>query len=194
MDFIDAVKSRRTVRHYQSREVSESLLHEILQLATYSPFTGGLYPVEFILVRDARTISRLVENRYRKKDQSHHINVRKLIEKQIDQYEKLPPPPAIIVLCGNTQKSKYLGSLLPTVAISGQTIMLSANALGLASAWLFVYDPSDPSTETEVKSILNVPDNVLILSMIMIGHADMNVPLPQRVLPNLDEITHHNKW
>jgi len=170
------------------------LLSEILELATYSPFSGRAYPVEFVLVRDNKVISRLVEDRFRMKNAPYHVVDKRFAEKQPDLVEKLPPPPALLVLCGNTQKPNRLSTLLPTVSITAGTIMLVAKALGLDACWMNVYDSDDFSTELQIKSILNIPKDRLVLCMIMVGYGDKEVQIPPKQRPNISDVIHKESW
>jgi nitroreductase len=56
MDIWQVFKKRHSVRNFDSRkDVSNDLIEKIIEAAKTAPSAGGLYPTDFIIVRDQKT-------------------------------------------------------------------------------------------------------------------------------------------
>jgi nitroreductase len=72
---------------------------------------------------------------------------------------------------------------------SAQNILLAAHALGLGAVWIAVYPGEERMTA--VKNLLNLPDHILPLCLIALGH-----PLEKKAPSNHFDPAkiHHNQW
>ena len=66
MEIDKALRGRRSVRKYQSRDISNSVIEELLGLAICAPSSMNGQPWHFIIIRDKKIKEQLVEikNRY----------------------------------------------------------------------------------------------------------------------------------
>ena len=55
MELKEAIKARRSVRKFQSKEVDESVIMEIIELGQLAPSAGNLQPRDFVIVRKQNT-------------------------------------------------------------------------------------------------------------------------------------------
>jgi len=88
----------------------------------------------------------------------------------------------IIVGCG--EKDKKWATV--DVAIALQNMVLAAEAQGLGSCWIGDFD------ESEVKKLLNVPDNLKVVALVSFGYPAEKPSL--RPKKPLEEIVHYNKF
>ena len=114
-DFLTLIKTRRSVRSFTSKEVSEDVLDKILEAGTYAPSAMGKQPSVIVAVRDKETKEKL------SKMNAAVMNSTK------DPYYGAPV--IIIVL---SQGNNYLqdGSCVL------ENMMLASHALGLGSVWI----------------------------------------------------------
>lgn len=193
METIPCIKSRRSVRRFSKKEVSVETLKELVDCARHAPDAFGSEPWEFIVLQNKELIGKLLEDRLQMKAAPYDINSRNFAEKEgIQNYENMNLPPAMIVLCGDKNRCGYTGSLLCTLSVTAENILLSAHSLGLGACWIYVYDPDTPDTEARVRKVLALPENILVLCFIIIGYPEKKL-LPKK-LRNLEEIIHWNKW
>ncbi|MEM2987192.1 MAG: nitroreductase family protein, partial [Nitrososphaerota archaeon] len=50
MDVFEAIKSRRSIRAFQEKEIPEEFIEKILDSARWAPSAGNTQPWEFIIV------------------------------------------------------------------------------------------------------------------------------------------------
>lgn len=193
MEAIDCIKTRRSIRKFSQEEVSFDILKKLVDCGRYAPDAFGSEPWEFMILKNKELIGKLLEDRVQQKEDPYAIDSRKYAEKEgIEKFEKVKMPLAMIAVCGDKKRCGYTGSLLCGLSVAAENILLSAHDLGLGACWLYVYDPDSPDTETRIKKILKLPENILLLCFIIVGYPEIKL-LPKK-LRSLDEIIHINKW
>jgi len=106
--------SRRSIRVFEDKEVSDELIKRILDVARYAPSAKNSQPWEFVVVRDEEVRRKLASiHRY--------------------AYPLQRAPVAIAVLC-NPELSP--DSYLVDCANATIYLMLAAHALGLGTVWI----------------------------------------------------------
>ena len=125
----------------------------VLQAAMAAPSAGNKQPWQFIVVTERLTLNTLAD---------------KL------QYAKmLKDAPAAIIVCGDTTRA-FDGIeaefWIQDCSATSQNILLAVEALGLGAVWTGIYPM--PDRVTAVQEILNLPNTVIPLSVIPIGHPD----------------------
>lgn len=193
MNTIDCIKSRRSVRKFSKKEVPLDILKKIIDCGRHAPSSFDSQPWEFIIIKNKELLGKLLEDRVQMKEAPYDINSIKFAKLEgIEKYEKMSLPPAMIVVCGDKKRCEYTGSLLCSLATATENILLSAHSLGLGACWLYVYDPDTPETEKQIRKILKLPSNILILCLVILGYPE-GKPLSKK-LRDLNEIVHIDKW
>ena len=64
MEFSKLVKSRRSVRSYNGREVPDELILKLLEAAHWAPSAGNCQPWHFYVIRNKELISRIHKEVY----------------------------------------------------------------------------------------------------------------------------------
>lgn len=170
MDFLRVVKTRRSIRRYKPDPVSDEIIHQLIDAARYAPSSDDIQPWEFIVVRAKRVKERLSDTHawsYFVKD-----------------------APVCIVALGNERRSPSYFAIDTTCAI--QNLLLVSHSLGLGACWVAVYDPRNPSCENHVRTVLNVPSHLRIITMIPIGYPDEKAS--QRTFREMSEILHFDSY
>ncbi len=151
MEFIDVIKTRKSVRSYAKKEIEEETLFEILEAARLAPSFQNRQCWHFIVVRD----------QVRRKE----LALKSGFLGKINFFIK--DAPIIIAACADTSKSGSVNKqdyYLVDVAIAFQQMMLAAWNRGIGSCWLAAFD------EKKVKKILNIPDKIRVVGISPFGY------------------------
>ncbi|MGC8717790.1 MAG: nitroreductase family protein [bacterium] len=147
MDVYEAIKTRRSVRAYQEKEVPEDVIKRILEAARLAPSAGNRQQWKFIVVRD----SKLRE---------------KLIPAVNNQYFVGQAP--VIIVAVALEPDRVMSCEVPAyavdLAIAVDHITLAATAEGLGTCWIGAF------SQSEVKRILNIPPHYKVVTLIPLGY------------------------
>ncbi len=149
MNILDIVRKRRSVRKYQATPVPEDALARVLEAARLAPSGKNLQPWKFIVVKDPAVKERLARA---SANQSF-----------------IAEAPVVIVACGFPEQcyakmGRYMKSWPVDVAVAMEHLMLQAAEEDLGTCWIGAFE------ETEVKTILGVPEDVKVLALTPLGH------------------------
>ena len=169
MEAFEAILSRRSIRKYLATPVSEHELHQLLDAAMNAPSSANGQPWHFVVVSD-----------------------RKLLD-QIPQFHAysnmLKEAPVAVVVCGDLTLEKTKGVWVQDCSAATQNLLLAARALGLGSVWLGVYPLEERIAG--VRKLIGLPDNIMPLSIVAVGHPGESKPPANRFNP---ERVHRNRW
>ena len=147
MDVIKAIRERRSIRKYKSKEVSEESIDVILQAGRWAPSASNKQPWHFIVVRDANLRKRLADA---------HAYGRYMKES-----------PVVIVVLGDPRKHPKYYLADPHQAV--QNMLLAAYNLGISTCWMGV---RDTDIEPAFREILNIPDDLRVICSVSVGYGD----------------------
>lgn len=173
MDLFEAIKNRRSVRAYTSKDVSEEDIEKLIDAARFAPSAGNIQPWEFVIVRDAKI-------------------KRRLAEAALNQTFIEEAPVVVVVCADEAQSSQGYGSrgvtlyCIQDTAAAIQNILLAAYAFGLGTCWVGAF------REELVKKALNMPMNTRPVAIIPVGYAaEEPEPRPKR---SVKEIIHYETF
>ena len=164
-EYLEFLKTRRSIRVFKPRTVPDNLLYRILNVARFAPSAKNMQPWEFIIVRK-----------------------RELLEKLSRIHRWAKPisnaPVAIVVIC---DKELAPVSYQVDCANAAMYIMLAAHALGLGTVWI-----QSLRNVREIQEILNIPPNKIPIAIIALGWpAEKPEPKPRK---SLEEIVHEDLY
>lgn len=172
MDCIEALKTRRSIRKFKPDMIPEADLFEILDTGHLAPTAGNYQPWEFIVVKRREKIDEL--------------------QKAAFGQELLATAPVVVVVCADPVKSEAYGKMgmeyfcLLDCANATNNILLAAHAMGYGGCWMGGF------SEKEVRKVLNIPDNIRVVSLIPLGKRDGEPWIaPKR---SLSDILHWGQW
>lgn len=142
MDAIKNLKTRKSVREYKEKEISEGILEELIDCGRLAPTARNEQPWEFIIVKEESVkeeIGNLAPNGSFMKN----------------------APVLIVVFCKET---KYY---LEDGSVATENILLAAHAKGIGGCW--IAGDKKPYCEA-VKKLLNVPEEYNLVSMVSLGY------------------------
>ena len=147
---LDVIKKRRSIRIYQSKEVEEEKIQEILKAAMFAPSAKHCRSWEFIVIKDKKTINKLSQ------------------VKAGASFAK--DAPIVLVLCAD----ENLDSLwIEDLSIAAAHIYLEATNQGLGTCYVQINGRSTPDgddTEDYIRKIIKAPANIRILCLMPIGY------------------------
>jgi nitroreductase len=150
MDAIDLILRRRSVREYTKEPVEEEVIQLLLRAAMAAPTAINQKPWEFVVVTDPDILRRLREH---------------LVFGRYDA-------PCAIAVCGNRRfahPSNGWDYWEQDCSAATENLLLAATGLGLGTVWIGVHPL--PSVIRPVSAILNLPEDVIPLSLVYVGHA-----------------------
>ncbi len=151
METFDCIKSRRSVRKYDKKDVPNEIIGQIIFAGTQAPSAGNIQPWVFIVIKDEKIKKELSIAALR---QDHVfkapvvIAVAADLEKTGDKYG---------------ERGKILYSIQDT-AVAIENMLLAAHDLGIGSCWVGAFE------EEKVKEILNMSDRLRPVALITIGY------------------------
>ncbi|PIU58989.1 nitroreductase [Candidatus Bathyarchaeota archaeon CG07_land_8_20_14_0_80_47_9] len=161
MDVFEAVEKRRSIRKFKPDQVKKEDLKRILEAGRLAPSGGNRQPWFFIVVRDSGTKNALA---IASNDQKFVAEADTVIVALGDSgvYPKT-----------TTSSTRILHKQDPMIAI--EHMVLAATALGYGTCWIGAF------SETEVKKILKIPENLTVVALLPVGvPAENPSPRPRK--------------
>jgi nitroreductase len=97
--------------------------------------------------------------------------------------------PLGILVCADPRLEKYPGFWVQDCAAATQNLLLAVHALGLGGVWTGVYPIEE--RVAGFRALLDLPEPVVPLSFVVIGHPDQKLPYRSRF--KADRV-HHDLW
>ncbi|OIP90640.1 MAG: hypothetical protein AUK24_04125 [Syntrophaceae bacterium CG2_30_49_12] len=179
MEVLQAIKARRSIRHYKSEPVEEEKINTVLEAARWAPSWGNTQCWRFIVVKDEATKSRLAET----------------LTSWNPSRSAIKEAPVVIVACAELGKSGFKEGIASTdkgdwymfdVALAMQNLVLAAHSFGLGTVHVGAFNAQD------VAQILKVPQGVAVVAMTPLGYPERTGKTPPRKEPS--EIVFHETY
>lgn len=204
-DFLELVKSRRSIRIFKPDPVPEEALEKVLEASRWAMSGANGQPWELVVVQDKAMIHRIADL-YAATSRKDGVEFETHLREELRQpwiYTAKGPigfrdAPVIIVVCGDMRRVQ--ASVVQAWLISGQTILfenlanccqvihLAAAAAGLASQWVSICRVY----EEQFKALLGVPAYFRIPTIIPIGYSNYEPGTAYR--RELSDIVHREKY
>ncbi len=169
MDALDAMLTRRSIRAFLNRPVTEAQIETILRAGMEAPSAGNQQPWRFIVITERDRLDAIP---------------------RFHPYSSMVPlAPLAILVCADTRDLKHDRYWAQDCAAATQNILLAAHAIGLGAVWLGVY-PREDRTEGFYE-LCGIPREITPFSCIVIGHPAESKPPGNRFDP--DKI-HRETW
>ncbi len=184
MEFDEVIISRKSVRSFQDKEISEEILNTMMEAARLSPSFQNRQCWRFIVVKNKKIIKNLA--------------LRSGIISKVNFFIK--DAPVVIIACADPAKSGTINNqnyYLVDTAIAFQQMMLSAWNHGIGSCWLAAFN------ERYVREILEIPQNIRIVALSPFGYPKEKKSLYEKAVKvfaqskkrnEFNNIICHDKW
>lgn len=151
MDAIENILSRKSVREFSDKNISQEDIKTILTAGMSGPSAVNMRPFDFIVTQKRELLERISDEIGRYSDPIKKCNLG-------------------ILVCGDSDKG-YLGKdgYWPLdCAIAAQNMILAAHALGIGSVWIAVY-PERPRY-SGLQKLFSLKDHVYPLAALAFGY------------------------
>jgi len=169
MDVFEAILTRRSIRKYKKKQISDEILQNLLKAACSAPSAGNQQPWHFIIIDD-RSILNVIH--------TFHPSAKMLMDAD-----------KAIVVCGDVYLEKFKGYWMIDCAAATENILLAAHGLGLGACWLGIY-PRDGRV-AGMRKLLHLPTHIIPFAVISLGYPAEEKQTEERY--SISRI-HYNKW
>ena len=174
---LEVMRARRSTRRFKPDGVPEEDLMAVLEAARWAPSGENLQPWKFILIKDPKIMEQIVESIPYKKFQKFLMGA-----------------PVLIVVLADKRKSRWW---FLDVTLAVENLMLEAWARGLGTCFSAWYPTAPEALEVSVRTLLEIPDKWVILTMTPLGYPidppEQAFRLPATRKP-LEEIVSYEKF
>lgn len=178
-----AIQTRKSIRRYQEKAVSQELVTRIVEAARMAPSGNNTQPWRFIVIRDDETKEKIIQvehNQIWMKTAPVFIACiadleARLVKSEqiwIDEHSELPEVKLII---RDT-----------TIAI--EHMVLEAEDLGLGTCWTAWYE------QEKIKEVLRLPDNKYVVAVLTLGYPELETSAKATPRKPLDSLVYYEKW
>jgi len=149
-NLIELLRTRRSTRSFKETQISPEIVEQLMQAVLMSPSSKRSNPWQFVLVDEPEMLKSLSES---KKNGSQLIAGSSL---------------AVVVLADPERSDVWIED----ASIASLVLQLEAEDLGLGSCWVQIRERQSAegeNAETVVRRLLNIPENLRVLSIVAIG-------------------------
>ena len=172
---IEAIRTTRSMRRLESREIPDQILRQIIDAAIRAPSGSNQQAWSFIIVTDDR-LKREIQRLYHEVATGYFETGPRTIADGTGQQvmqrvrssarhlaEHLHEAPVLVFACIRGERTFTLGaSIFPAV----QNLMIAARAFGIGSTLTTFH----LSREAEIKALLDIPEDVHTAALIPLGY------------------------
>jgi nitroreductase len=169
MEALENIKTRRSIRKYKNRDISEETIKEIITCSMYAPSAFDNQPWHFIVINKKEIFNDIL--------------------KAATHADMIKNASHSIIVCGDKKLEENEGLLIQDISAATENLLLAAHSFGLGAVWVGIY----PFDEI-IKGIINlfgIPNKIIPVSMIVIGYPAEKPEQPERY--RKDRI-HINSW
>ncbi len=117
--YLKAIHSRRSIRKFEDKAVSEENIKDILSAAMMAPSAGNAQPWQFVVVDDRDKLNAVPD---------------------INEYAAMAKnAPLGILVCGDLSLEKYAGYWVQDCSAAIQNLLLATHAKGLGAVWTGIH-------------------------------------------------------
>ncbi|MGI6190379.1 MAG: nitroreductase family protein [Eubacterium sp.] len=170
MEALECIKTRRSVRKYTDKPVTEETIRQLIELASYAPSWKNCQPIRYTAVFDKDIQKKIADSCVMNFPGNKKI---------IDGCSVLLIPSIKHGRSGFERDGSYSTKKedrweVFDAGIAAQTVTLAANAMGLATVIMGIFDPD------MVAEAIDLPDDQIVATMIGIGYPDEEPKMPPR--------------
>ena len=169
MDAIEAILTRRSIRRFADRSVSDEMVQELLQAAMYAPSARNARSWHFVVISDRQLLDAIPG--------FHPYS------------EMVKQAPLAILVCGDEQLEQRVGYWVQNCSAAVQNILLAAHALGMGAVWLGIY-PNEERVEG-MRRLTGVPAHIIPAALVVVGYPAEHPVAPNRYDPSR---VHYDRW
>ncbi|MBN1961818.1 MAG: nitroreductase family protein [Deltaproteobacteria bacterium] len=157
---IELFISRRSIRSYQEREVSEEQIRAMLDAAMCAPSAVATDPWRFVVLRTPEQKAAVASG--------------------LPHGKMLANASVGFAVCGEiaSAHTQHISYLIQDCSAAIENLLLAAHAMGLGAVWLGVHPREDRIAH--VSKTLNLPEGIIPISCIAVGYPAEKKPARSR--------------
>lgn len=161
METFDAIETRESVRGYIDEQITDMELHKVLSVGNKAPNAG---PIHLTVIQNQEFLKEIND-----KTKQNMLDSEGFMRERasIEGYEPLYGAPTLVVI-----SSPEVPFADINVACSATTMLIAATDIGLGSC--YVVSPIQTLVEYEFLERLNLPDEYVPISAILLGYPSEN--------------------
>ncbi len=176
------IKTRRSVREYIDKPISEETIKKIIDAGRYAPTGLNLQPWRFIVVQNKEMLKKisdcarplLIKNLEERNDTGALNFMKRLQDKNFNLFYNAP---VLVLVIGskNNALTDYDCSLC------AGNMILAAHSLGIGSCWIggaAIIQKSD-----EIMAEIKIPENYKLIAPLVFGYPRAVPPVPEKHEP-----------
>jgi len=181
-EILQCIQMRRTIRHYEKRQISDDDLSLILEAATWSPSGSNNQAWHFLVIQNEnilKELNTLVRQEFAtwEPDDDYPAKLSAKKNSQNPDYCFYHQAPTLIVV---SNKTGYTNAMQDS-SIAQQTTFLAAHSLGLGTCWINqLYWLRDCPDLKAYLTKIGVPEEYMVCASLVVGHIATMPPAPPR--------------
>lgn len=171
---IELLRKRRSIRKYKDKPIEPEKVDILKEAVLRSPSSRNIDSWEFIFIDDRKLLKKLSQSKPHGASFLEHAALG-------------------IVICADGDKSD---TWIEDCSIASILVQMTAQSIDLGSCWIQIRNRSydeNITSEEYIKDFLNLPDSMVVESIIAIGYPDeIREPIPKKELKY--EKVHFNSY
>lgn len=181
MELLFPIADRRSVRKYQAREVSDTVIRLLLESARLAPSGNNVQPWKFIVVRSGEMKKRIMRASH---NQKWMVTAPVFIAAVADLEARGKTGDERII--DEQSPEADVKKIIRDTAIAIEHMVLQAQHMGLSTCWVAHF------TQEDIRPVLLVPSDKYVVAVVTVGYgAEQPEPRPRR---DLDDLFYLEKW
>jgi nitroreductase len=157
-DLLEIIKGRRSIRKYETRDVTDAMVDQVLEAIRWAPSWTNCQCWEVVVIRDPTIKAQLQAT---------------LPPKGNPAANAIVQAPVLLAVCAKTRTSGYYKDLKTTkfgdwmmydLGLATQNLCLMAHDLGLGTVIVGLFD------HDRARVVINVPDGYELVTLIPLGY------------------------
>jgi len=169
MNTLDAIRTRQSIRKFQSAEVPREKIDHLLKAASCAPSAGNSQPWHFVVMTDKGVLAKAAK---------------------INPFADMASgAPLAILVCADMKLERFPGNWMLDCSNAAMNILLAAHDMGLGAVWTGVY----PNEETmrAFRQLIGAPEDIAPHSFLILGTPDET---PEAHARHLEGRIHADRW
>ena len=180
-DVIEIIKTRRCVREYLDKEISDDDISFLIDCAGYAPSGLNMQPWAFLVIKNKDKILQLSE--ICKKSMIPILEEMKIKSKAASEFltflrqkgsDMFYGAPVLVIILGN----RNAPTAVYDCAMAAQTMMLAAQSIGIGTCWIGAAQRA--LMDEKLLRELGAPDGYIHVAPLIFGYPKGETKMPQR--------------
>jgi nitroreductase len=169
METLKAIQTRRSVRKYLDKSVSDDLVTKIVTAGMYAPSAHNEQPWHFVIIKKKEILQK--------------------IPTFLTYASMCLTAPCAIAICGDSTLEKSEGRWPQDCAAATQNILLAIHDLDLGGVWSGLFPRKE--AVSKMQELLKLPVHIVPFSLVVLGYPAEQPKQPDRFIK---ERIHYEGW